>query len=201
MNNDKLESDIKKFGKINQITKEIEIKKIKFEKKNVVKIIEMKDTKFIKINSIKIKNVGNISAHKLFFIINKEKSSNNFCFLCNSKATDEYEIAMPGELKPNESLNCNISVAINNPKPGKEYKVIIYAKENDEIISEPFEIIIKINKLKVEQIAMEIFEELEDAYNLTSMKEKEEIIEKIKELKCDRDKINEWVEAIICGEA
>ena len=186
VNNDKLESDIKKFGKINQITKEIEIKKIKFEKKNVVKIIEMKDTKFININSIKIKNVGNISAHKLFFIINKEKSSNNFCFLCNSKVTDEYEIAMPGELKPNESLNCNISVAINNPKPGKEYKVIIYAKENDEIISEPFEIIIKINKLKVEPIVMEIFEEIEDGYNLTLLKEKEEIIEKIQELKMIR---------------
>ena len=343
------------------------IPKIEFEQNNIEKIIEMKDAKFININDIKIKNVGNISAHKLFFIKNKEKSSNDFCFFGNSKATDEYELSMPGELKPNESLNCNISMAINNAQPGQKYNIILNAKENKEIISEPFEIIIRINKpqedplkqkqtqanqiyeeiknkfpnhnnlinkdeiinklinnnlnkneiindinnkikeitqkeneAKAEQIynelnlnninidkneiisiikeknfdkeevqkwlvekakiqnkqkaqnlynnlrneqnldfskcaneeailnkiielkfneneirnffkvarneeedpkVMEIFNELEDGYNLTSLKEKEEIIEKIKELKCDRDKINEWVEAIISGEA
>ena len=48
---------------------------------------------------------------------------------------------------------------------------------------------------------MEIFEELVDEYNLTSLIEKEEIIEKIQELKCDRDKINEWIDALITGEA
>ena len=47
---------------------------------------------------------------------------------------------------------------------------------------------------------MEIFNELEDGYYLTCLKEKEEIIEKTIELKCDRDKINEWVEGIISGE-
>ena len=341
--------------------------RVQFEQKNIEKIIEMKDAKFININNIGIKNVGNISIHKLFFVKDQEKSSNDFCFFGNSKATDEYELSMDGELKPNKSLNCNISVTINNPQPEKEYKAIIYAKENNEIISDPFEIIIKINKPQVdpkkqkqiqanqiyeeikdqfpnhnslinkdeiinklisnnlnkneiindinnkinemqqkedeekaEQIydelnlnninidkneiisiikeknfdkeeiqkwldekvkiqnkekaqnlynnlrngqnldfskcpneeailnkiielkfnendlrnffkaagkeevdpkVMEIFNELEDGYNLTSLKEKEEIIEKIIELKCDRDKINEWVEAIISGEA
>ena len=48
------------------------ILKIKFEQNNLEKSIEMKDAKFININDIKIKNVGNISAHKLFFIKNKE---------------------------------------------------------------------------------------------------------------------------------
>ena len=341
--------------------------KIKFEQNNIEKIIEMKDAKFININDIKIKNVGNISAHKLFFIKNKEKSSNDFCFYGNSKETDEYELSMPGELKQNESLNCNISMTINNPQPGQKYNIILNAKENNEIISDPFEIIIRINKpqedplkqkqtqanqiyeeiknkfpnhnnlinkdeiinklinnnlnkneiindinnkikeitqkeneAKAEQIynelnlnninidkneiisiikeknfdkeevqkwidekakiqnkekaqnlynnlkngqnldfskcpneeailnkiielkfneneirnffkaagkeeedpkVIEIFNELEDGYNLTSLKEKEEIIEKIKELKCDRDKIDKWVEAVINGEA
>ena len=341
--------------------------KIKFEQNNIEKLIEMKDAKFININDIKIKNVGNISAHKLYFIKNKEKSSNDFCFYGNSKETDEYELSMPGELKQNESLNCNISMTINNPQPGQKYNIILNAKENNEIISDPFEIIIKINKPKEDQMkqkqiqanqiydeiknqfpnhnnlinkdeiinklignnlnkneiindinnkikeisqkendakaeqiynelnlnninidkkeiisiikekkcdkeevqkwlvekakiqnkekaqnlynnlkngqnldfskcpneeailnkiielkfneneirnffkaagkeeedpkVIEIFNELEDGYNLTSLKEKEEIIEKIKELKCDRDKINEWVEAIISGEA
>ena len=48
---------------------------------------------------------------------------------------------------------------------------------------------------------MEIFNELEDGYYLTCLKEKKEIIEKIIELKCDRDKIDEWVEDVIAGEA
>ena len=341
--------------------------RIQFEQKNIEKIIEMKDAKFININNIGIKNVGNISIHKLFFVKDQEKSSNDFCFFGNSKATNEYELTMPGELEQKNSINYSVSMNINNPQPGKEYKAIIYAKENNEIISDPFEIIIKINKPQVdpkkqkqiqanqiyeeikdqfpnhnslinkdeiinklisnnlnkneiindinnkinemqqkedeekaEQIydelnlnninidkneiisiikeknfdkeeiqkwldekvkiqnkekaqnlynnlrngqnldfskcpneeailnkiielkfnendlrnffkaagkeevdpkVMEIFNELEDGYNLTSLKEKEEIIEKIIELKCDRDKINEWVEAIISGEA
>ena len=47
---------------------------------------------------------------------------------------------------------------------------------------------------------MEIFNELEDGYRPTSIKEEEEIIEKIKELKCDREKINEWVEGLMSGD-
>ena len=57
---------------------------------------------------------------------------------------------MPGELKPNESLNCNISMTINNAQPEQNYNIIINVKENKEIISEPFEIKIKIKKPKVE---------------------------------------------------
>ena len=58
---------------------------------------------------------------------------------------------MPGEFEPNQSLPYTISMNINNPKPGQEYKAIIYAKENKDIISDPFEIIIKINKPKEEE--------------------------------------------------
>jgi len=201
VNNDKLESDIKKFGKINQIIKEIEIRKIKFEQKNIEKIIEMKDAKFININNIKIKNVGNISAHKLFFIKNKEKSSNDFCFFGNSKANDEYELSMPGELKPNESLNCNISMNIINPQPEKEYKAIIYAKENNEIISEPFEIIIKTKEdsMKQKQIqANQIFEEIKNKFAAhKDLTNKKNIINKLIQNNLNKDEIiNEIKNAI-----
>ena len=146
------------------------INRVQFEQKNIEKIIEMKDAKFININDIKIKNVGDVSIHKLFFVKQQEKSSNDFCFFGNSKETDEYELSMDGELKPNKSLNCNISVTINNPQPEKEYKAIIYAKENNEIISEPFEIIIKINKPKEDPIeqkqtqANKIYEEIKNQF-------------------------------------
>ena len=162
------------------------ILKIKFEQNNLEKSIEMKDAKFININDIKIKNVGNISAHKLFFIKNKEKSSNDFCFFGNSKETDEYELSMNGELKPNELLNCNISMMINNAQPGQEYNITLNATENKEIISEPFEIIIKINKPKEDPIeqkqtqANKIYEEIKNQFpNHNSLINKDEIINKL----------------------
>ena len=174
------------------------ILKIKFEQKNIEKIIEMKDAKYININDIKIKNEGNRSAHKLFFVKNKEKSSNDFCFYVNSKATDEYKLSMPGELKPNESLNFNISMNINNPKPGQEYKAIINAKENDEIISESFEIIIKINKPKEEidpmkqkqNKANQIYEEIKNRFAAhEDLVNKDNIINKLMNNNLNKDEI------------
>ena len=174
------------------------ILKIKFEQKNIEKIIEMKDANFININDIKIKNEGNRSAHKLFFVKNKEKSSNDFCFYGNSKATDEYKLSMPGELKPNESLNFNISMNINNPKPGQEYKAIINAKENDEIISDPFEIVIKINKPKEEidpmkqkqNKANQIYEEIKNRFAAhEDLVNKDNIINKLMNNNLNKDEI------------
>ena len=163
-------------------------KLVKFEEKNIEKIIEMKDAKFININDIKIKNAGNTSIHKLFFIKDQKESSNDFCFFGNSKVTDEYELTMPGELEPNGSLNCTISMNINYPKPGQEYKAIIKAKENDEIISEPFEIVIKINKPKEEVDPMkqmqnkanQIYEEIKNQFpNHDNLINKDDIINKL----------------------
>ena len=175
----------------------------------------MKDAKFININDIKRKNIGNISAHKLFFIKNKEKSSNDFSFFGNSKLNDEYELEMPGELKPNESLNCNISMNIINPQPEKEYKAIIYAKENNEIISDSFEIIIKINKpkektLKQKQILAnnkekkkekgkkEIISKEEKVYNELNMDnvnlDKKEVLNYIKEKQFNKEEVQKWID-------
>ena len=172
------------------------ILKIKFEQNNLEKSIEMKDAKFININDIKIKNVGNISAHKLFFIKNKEKSSNDFCFFGNSKETDEYELSMNGELKPNELLNCNISMMINNAQPGQEYNITLNATENKEIISEPFEIIIKINKPKEDPIeqkqtqANKIYEEIKNQFlEHEDLVNKNEIINKLIQNDLNKDAI------------
>ena len=171
------------------------INRVQFEQKNIEKIIEMKDAKFININNIGIKNVGDVSIHKLFFVKDQEKSSNDFCFFGNSKATDEYELSMDGELKPNESLNCNISVTINNPQPEKEYKAIIYSKENNEIISEPFEIIIKINKPKEDpieqkQIQAKIYEEIKNQFlEHEDLVNKNEIINKLIQNDLNKDAI------------
>ena len=162
--------------------------KVKFEQKNIEKTIETKDAKFININNINIKNVGNTSIHKLYFFKDQEKSSNDFCFFGNSKAINEYELTMPGEFEPNQSLPYTISMNINNPKPGQEYKAIIYAKENKDIISDPFEIIIKINKPKEEEDPMkkvmnqanQIYEEIKIQFpNHNNLINKDDIINKL----------------------
>ena len=174
----------------------------------------MKDAKSININDIKIKNVGNISAHKLFFIKNKEKSSNDFSFFGNSKVNDEYELEMPGELKPNESLNCYISMTINNAQPEQEYNIIINATENNEIISDSFEIIIKINKPKEETMKQkqilansnairrkrqkEIISKEEKVYNELNMDnvnlDKKEVLNYIKEKQFNKEEVQKWID-------
>ena len=52
-----------------------------------------------------------------------------------------------------------------------------------------------------DQKVNEIFNKLEEEYTLTNQKDREEIIEKIIELKCDSYLINEWVFKVLNGEA
>ena len=178
--------------------KPIPIKMIKFEEKKIEKIIEMKDAKFININNINIINAGNVSFKNLYFIKEQENSSNDLCFFGNSKRTNEYELSMPGELNPKQSLPCTVTMNINNPQPGQEYKIIINAKDNNEIVSDSFEIIIKINKPKEEEDPkkqMEIqankaFEEIKNQFpNHENLINKNDIINKLIENNINKDEI------------
>ena len=172
--------------------------KIIFEQKNIEKTIDLNNTKFIEINNIKIKNTGNVSCKKLYFVKDEEKSSNDLCFFGNSKRTNEYELSMPGELNPNESLPCNITMNINNPQAGQDYKIIIYAKENNDIISDPFEMIVKINKPKEDPMkqkqekANQIYEEIQNEFAAQADVDfinKEDIIKKLMQNELNKDEI------------
>ena len=178
--------------------KPILIKMIKFEEKKIEKIIEMKDAKFININNINIINAGNVSFKKLYFIKEQENSSNDLCFLGNSKEKNECEISMQGELKPKDSLPCAVTMNINNPQAGQEYKIIINVKENNEIVSDSFEIIIKINKPKEEEDprkqkeiqANKAFEEIKNQFpNHENLINKNDIINKLIENNINKDEI------------
>jgi len=48
-----------------------------------------------------------------------------------------------------------------------------------------------------QELIKKIFEDLETEYNLSSILEKDDIIKKIIELKCDRDKINIWIDEVM----
>ena len=178
--------------------KPIPIKMIKFEQKKIERIIEMKAAKFININNINIINAGNVSFKNLCFIKEQENSSNDLRFFSNSKETNEYEISMQGELKPKDSLPCAITMNINNPQAGQEYKIIINVKENDEIVSDSFEIIIKINKPKEEEDprkqkeiqANKAFEEIKNQFpNHENLINKNDIINKLIENNINKEEI------------
>ena len=162
---------------------------IKFEQKRTEKIIDMKDAKFFNIDGINIINIGKkaLTQKNLSFIIEPEKSSKDLYFFGNSQQKNEYILSMNGELKPRNSLNCSVSMCINNPKPGKEYKIIIYVKEKGEKnnISDPFEIMVRIKQaedpmIQIKNQANKIYEDIKNQFpNHQNLINQEEIINKL----------------------
>ena len=162
---------------------------IKFEQKRAEKIIDMKDAKFFNIDGINIINLGKkaLTQKNLSFIIEPEKSSKDLYFFGNSQQKNEYILSMNGELEPRNSLNCSVSMCINNPKPGKEYKIIIYVKEKGEKnnISDPFEIMVRIKQaedpmIQIKNQANKIYEDIKNQFpNHQNLINQEEIINKL----------------------
>ena len=125
---------------------EKKILKIDFARKYIEKIIDVKESKFININDIKIINSGERIAKSLYFVIDKEKSSNELCFYGNLKETNKYDISLQNEFGPKKDNPCSLSLSINNPQPDKEYKMIIYVEEKGKKVSDDLQIVIKIKK-------------------------------------------------------
>ena len=50
---------------------------------------------------------------------------------------------------------------------------------------------------KKEELAQKIYDELEEQFYISSFKPEKEIIEKILELDCDRDRIQQWLDEIM----
>ena len=174
---------------------EKQILKIGFEQKKAEKIIDMKDAKFFNIDNIKIINLGNVPCKKFYFVKDEEKSSGDLFFFGNSKETNEYQPTNEGELAPKKSLNSSTTIKINNPQPGQEYKMIIYVKIDDKIVSDPFEIIVKIKQAEdpMKQIKMKaiaLFEEIKNQFpNHQNLINQGEIINKLINNNLNKDEI------------
>ena len=174
---------------------EKQILKIGFEQKKAEKIIDMKDAKFFNIDNIKIINLGNVPCKKFYFVKDEEKSSGDLFFFGNSKETNEYQPTNEGELAPKKSLNSSTTIKINNPQPGQEYKMIIYVKIDDKIVSDPFEIIVKIKQAEdpMKQINMKanaLFEEIKNQFpNHQNLINQGEIINKLINNNLNKDEI------------
>ena len=75
-----------------------------------------------------------------------------------------------------------------------KYNNIKNAANEENIIKKIIELNFDENKIKDYYDVQRIYNELEEEYGLSGFSEREAIIIKIKELHCDRQLINEWVE-------
>ena len=108
--------------------------------------------------------------------------------MIHSANPKELELTMPGAFDINDSQKFNISLKINYPRPNQIYKMVLYVREknNDNNLSEPLEIIIKIKqneedpmKQKIQQ-ATQIYEELKNEFHdYENLIEKDDIINQL----------------------
>ena len=75
-----------------------------------------------------------------------------------------------------------------------KYSYIKDMDNEENIIKKIIELNFDENKIKDYYDVQRIYNELEEEYGLSGFSEREAIIIKIKELHCDRQLINEWVE-------
>ena len=157
---------------------------IKFENKKIERILDIKYAKFINIDNIKITNIGNEVYKNLIFARDNDNSSDNIYFFNNYSNPEIQKLTMPGDFEHDDSEEFNISLKINDPKPNQTYKMIIYVREqnNDEDLSEPLEIIIKINPEEEliqqrKKQANHIYEEIKkEFHSYKNLIDKDEII-------------------------
>ena len=176
---------------------------IKFEMEEIKHEVSIKEANFFNIDDINICNIGNKEFKNLFFVIDDNISSKNLVFYGNSKSKLSSKLTPNGPLKNNEKLNHNPAFHFDEPKIG-EYIIFIYVREkpDGENLSHPLKIIVNLtgdnteidyknlDKKKVE----EIFDELEEELNITSVIDKEIVIKKIIEFNCDKENLSKWYE-------
>ena len=78
-----------------------------------------------------------------------------------------------------------------------KYNYIKDMDNEENIIKKIIELNFDENKIKDYYDAPRIYDELEDEYGISGLIEREDSINKIRELHCDRKLINEWVENVL----
>ena len=212
----KMKEDNKKINiYIDNMAQIIDGKIIKFEKDEIKHYLSIKEKRNeFKIDNIKISNITKIENKEfknLFFVIDTNISSKNLLF---EKDNTYYELSLNEHFSKGQNLNNNFTFFIKDSKIG-EYNLFIYVREkpDGENLSSPLKITFNIFEdikrliekyLNIENKCLDInevyqmHEELEEEFNLSSiLGEKEEIIKKIIEYNCDREKLTKWIEDIL----
>jgi len=208
--------NIDKGKKMNSDNDKIIGKSIQFEKDEIKQDLNIKKANFFEIENIKITNIGNGKEFKnLYMVIDTNTSSQHLLFFNNSWNCTYQKLTLDGPLLKGESLNNIITLYIKEPKIS-EYTIFAYIREkrDGDNLSLPFKITINVyedpeeikrkeekekenkkichkgvDKIKIE----EMINSLENEYNIFSMFDEEEIVIKIIEFNCDKQKINEWI--------
>ena len=182
---------------INKDNKKINIK---FDKRKIEKILDIKQAKFFNIDNIKITNIGEQSYENLCFFKDKANSSKDFGFF-NDKNFEFHELTLAGEFEPEESMNFNISLRIDNARPNQIYKMVIYVREKNsrKNLSDPFEICIRIinNDDPIQQrqnIVNKIYEEIRNEFkDYENLLNKNEIINQLLENNLNKEEIKKSI--------
>ena len=173
---------------------------IKFDKRKIETILDIKQAKFFNIDNIKITNIGEQSYENLYFYKDKANSSKEICFF-NDKNFEFHELTLAGEFEPEESMNFNISLRIDNARPNQIYKMVIYVREKNsrKNLSDPFEICIRIinNDDPIQQrqnIANKIYEEIRNEFkDYDYLLNKNEIINQLLENNLNKEEIKKSI--------
>ena len=182
------------------INKENKKINIKFDKRKIETILDIKQAKFFNIDNIRITNIGEQSYENLCFYKDKANSSKDFGFF-NDKNFEFHELTLAGEFEPEESMNFNISLRIDNAKPNQIYKMVIYVREKNsrKNLSDPFEICVRIinNDDPIQQrqnIANKIYEEFRNEFkDYEYLLNKNEIINQLLENNLNKEEIKKSI--------
>ena len=182
------------------INKENKKINIKFDKRKIETILDIKQAKYFNIDNIRITNIGEQSYENLCFYKDKANSSKDFGFF-NDKNFEFHELTLAGEFEPEESMNFNISLRIDNARSNQIYKMVIYVREKNsrKNLSDPFEICIRIinNDDPIQQrqnIVNKIYEEIRNEFkDYDYLLNKNEIINQLLENNLNKEEIKKSI--------
>ena len=182
------------------INKENKKINIKFDKRKIETILDIKQAKYFNIDNIRITNIGEQSYENLCFYKDKANSSKDFGFF-NDKNFEFHELTLAGEFEPEESMNFNISLRIDNARSNQIYKMVIYVREKNsrKNLSDPFEICIRIinNDDPIQQrqnIVNKIYEEIRNEFkDYEYLLNKNEIINQLLENNLNKEEIKKSI--------
>ena len=182
--------NVKEFGNIRN-----------YKVKYLNDIVEIEDSDFkcnhIIVDNIKIENIGTEVLKNLYFIRDEKQSSKDF-IICQNENVHEL-ILCEDEFRPGKTETHSISLKINNPKLKQKYTLYLYVRQNINGVnlSKPLKIIYTVKNIYQELnpvLVQKIAQELNDEFNIFSIKDREEVFNKIIELRCNRDNIINWLE-------
>ena len=194
----------KAMGDLKGALSKIDMIVMKFEKPVIELEESIKKAKYFNIENIKIENLGDKSFNSLYLVKDNNNSSKEFIFFGNTKNSSECKLSLNGDFEPKKKESYTVSVNINDPKPDQEYTLLLYVREKPDgnNLSKPLKIIVKLKpeeedpQKKKEKEAINLYQELESKYNLSTFN-KQEVINKIIEINCDKDLFDKWIKTKI----